>query len=161
MPDLNEAHLSYTRLAEILQTKREQGQKVVFTNGCFDILHAGHVSYLAEAAALGDVLVVGLNSDASVKRLKGQSRPINNQQDRAKVLLALRAVDYVVIFEEDTPLELIKAIQPDVLVKGGDWQPKEIVGADIVLANNGIVQSLSFSPGLSSSAIIAKILEDK
>jgi rfaE bifunctional protein nucleotidyltransferase chain/domain len=161
MPDLNEAHLSYTRLARILQTKREQGQKVVFTNGCFDILHAGHVSYLAEAAALGDILVVGLNSDASVKRLKGQSRPVNKQQDRAKVLLALRAVDYVVIFEEDTPLELIKAIQPDVLVKGGDWQPKEIVGADIVLANNGIVQSLSFSPGLSSSAIIAKILEDK
>ncbi|MDD2683066.1 MAG: D-glycero-beta-D-manno-heptose 1-phosphate adenylyltransferase [Candidatus Cloacimonetes bacterium] len=134
-----------------------QGQKVVFTNGCFDILHAGHVLYLEEARRLGDVLVLGLNSDASVRRLKGDSRPINPQSERSIVVAALEAVDFVCIFDEDTPYELIKALQPDVLVKGGDWQVQDIVGSDLVLAAGGEVRSLSFSEGLSSSNIIARI----
>jgi rfaE bifunctional protein nucleotidyltransferase chain/domain len=118
---------------------------LVFTNGCFDILHAGQVLYLEEARRLGDVLVLGLNSDASVRRLKGDSRPINSQSERSIVVAALEAVDFVCIFDEDTPYELIKALQPDVLVKGGDWQVQDIVGSDLVLAAGGEVRSLSFS----------------
>ncbi len=135
--------------------------KVVFTNGCFDILHAGHVLYLDEAKSLGDILVVGLNSDASVKRLKGPTRPINNQYDRALVLSALKSVDYVLIFDEDTPYRLIQEIVPNVLVKGGDWKPEDIVGADIVLEHGGIVKSLSFMVGQSTTAILQKLREQK
>jgi D-glycero-beta-D-manno-heptose 1-phosphate adenylyltransferase len=134
-----------------------QTQKIVFTNGCFDILHAGHVQYLNEAKALGDILVVGLNSDSSVKRLKGNTRPINSEEDRAIVLAALESVDYVVIFEEDTPYNLIYHIKPDILVKGGDWSPQTIVGADVVIKNGGEVKSLSFKKGISSTQIIDKI----
>lgn len=130
---------------------------VVFTNGCFDILHAGHVQYLEKAKSLGDVLVVGLNSDASVQKLKGKNRPVNNQEDRALVLAALEAVDYVIIFWEDTPYELIKALQPDILVKGGDWKEQDIVGSDIVKAKGGQVLSLPFKAGLSSTGIIRKL----
>jgi D-beta-D-heptose 7-phosphate kinase/D-beta-D-heptose 1-phosphate adenosyltransferase len=133
---------------------QEWNESIVFTNGCFDIIHAGHAQYLEEAKELGEILVVGLNSDASVKRLKGTTRPINNEMDRAFVLAALEAVDYVIIFNEDTPLELIKAIQPDVLVKGGDWAEKDIVGADIVKAKGGRVLSLPFREGLSTTNII-------
>ena len=132
-------------------------KRVVFTNGCFDILHVGHVKYLAEAKAQGDILVIGLNADASVKRLKGADRPVNNQEDRGEVLAALQAVDYVTLFEEDTPLELIKAVKPEVLVKGGDWAVDKIVGHEVVLESGGEVKSLQFIEGRSSSDLIEKI----
>lgn len=137
--------------------KSHQNKKIVFTNGCFDILHAGHVRYLQEAAGLGDILVVGLNSDASVKRLKGEERPINSEGDRAEVLCALEYVDYVVIFEEDTPLELITALQPDVLVKGGDYTPEEVVGKDVVEARGGKLVLVPFVEGKSTTNIINRM----
>lgn len=136
---------------------KASGHSIVFTNGCFDIIHAGHVQYLEQAQQLGDILVVGLNSDASVRRLKGSSRPINSEENRALVLAALQSVDYVIIFEEDTPYELIEAIQPDVLVKGGDWKETEIVGSDIVKAKGGKVISLPFREGLSTTNMIEKM----
>lgn len=136
---------------------RQAGKKVVFTNGCFDILHVGHVRYLAESKSLGDFLVVGLNSDSSTKKLKGPERPIVNEMDRKEVLLALNSVNSVCIFEEETPYELIKLIKPDILVKGGDWPVEKIVGSDIVLANGGEVRSLSFFSGHSSTNLIEKI----
>lgn len=132
-------------------------QKIVFTNGCFDLLHIGHVRYLQEARKLGDLLVVGVNSDASVKRLKGPQRPLQIEADRAEILAALACVDYVVIFEEDTPYELIQSILPQVLVKGGDWKADQIVGSDIVLAKGGQVLSLHFVDGRSTTKIIAKM----
>ena len=131
---------------------------LVFTNGCFDILHRGHVDYLQEAAAMGDRLVIGLNSDSSVKRQnKGPERPLNDELSRAKVLAALRLVDAVVIFDQDTPLELIKAIGPDVLVKGGDWKPEQIVGGDVVKARGGEVLSLKLVDGFSTTKLVEKI----
>jgi D-beta-D-heptose 7-phosphate kinase/D-beta-D-heptose 1-phosphate adenosyltransferase len=130
---------------------------IVFTNGCFDILHRGHVEYLAAARQLGDVLVVGLNSDASVRRLKGPDRPINPEGDRAAVLDALRAVDFVTIFEEDTPAALIEAVQPDVLVKGADYTEDRIVGADIVRQRGGRVVIVPLLGGRSTSGLIARI----
>ena len=132
-------------------------QKIVFTNGCFDVLHFGHVYYLQQARQLGDLLVVGLNSDASVKRLKGDSRPINGEKERAFVLAALSFVDYVVLFEEDTPGNLIKAVRPDVLVKGGDYALDQIVGADFVRENGGTVTTIPFVEGFSSSQIIEQL----
>lgn len=132
-------------------------EKVVFTNGCFDILHVGHVRYLKQARMLGDKLVVGLNSDDSVKRLKGDARPLVSEDARKEVLEALACVDEVFIFEEDTPLELIKSIKPHVLVKGGDYQTKDIVGGKEVLSWGGEVKSLSFHDGHSSSSIIEKM----
>tara|TARA_B100001971_G_scaffold213155_1_gene245538 strand:- start:127072 stop:127521 length:450 start_codon:yes stop_codon:yes gene_type:complete len=140
-----------------LEKIKEAGKKVVFTNGCFDILHKGHVTYLNEAKSCGDILVVGLNSDASVKRLKGETRPVNNEQDRKFVLENLKAIDFVFIFEEDTPLNLIKEVSPDVLVKGGDWKVEQIVGSDFVIANGGEVRSLNFVNGYSTTNIIHKI----
>lgn len=137
--------------------KESKNKKIVFTNGCFDILHRGHVAYLNEAKALGDLLVVGLNSDDSVKRLKGPERPINSQLDRKFVLENLKAVDFVEIFEEDTPLQLIKKVAPSVLVKGGDWAPEQIVGSEFVLENGGKVLSLNFVDGFSTTNIIDKI----
>lgn len=137
--------------------KANEGKKIVFTNGCFDILHRGHVAYLAEAKKLGDVLVIGLNSDASVKRLKGPERPINNQEDRRYVLSQLKAVDFVEIFEEDTPLNLILRVMPNILVKGGDWKIEQIVGGKEVLANGGSVFSLNFVDGYSTTSVIQKI----
>lgn len=132
-------------------------QKIVFTNGCFDVLHFGHVHYLLEAKKLGDILVVGLNSDDSVRRLKGPSRPINGEKERAFVLAALSFVDYVVLFEEDTPGNLIKAVRPDVLVKGGDYALDQIVGADFVRENGGTVTTIPFVEGFSSSQIIEQL----
>lgn len=132
-------------------------KKIVFTNGCFDILHIGHKRYLQQAAALGDMLVVGVNSDDSVRRLKGPARPVNNEQDRAEMLSALGFVDYVVIFGEDTPYELIKKIQPDVLVKGSDYKPEEVVGRDIVEARGGRLELIQFVEGKSTTNIINKI----
>ncbi len=140
------------KTSEIDKTK-----KIVFTNGCFDILHPGHVAYLNEAKSLGDTLVVGLNSDESVRRLKGNDRPVNNQDDRTFMLMNLKAVDHVFIFDQDTPYELIKEIMPNILVKGGDWKPEQIVGSDLVLANGGEVKSLKFIDGHSTSTLISKV----
>ena len=132
-------------------------KNIVFTNGCFDILHVGHVRYMQEASKLGDIFVVGLNSDASVKRLKGPERPVNNQDDRAEILSSLGFVDYVAIFDEDTPYNLIKAIQPDVLVKGGDYNPDNVVGKDIVEARGGELRLINFVEGKSTTNIINKM----
>ena len=143
---------------ELNSFRRDNAQKkIVFTNGCFDILHVGHKRYLQQAATLGDILVVGVNSDASVRRLKGPTRPVNNEQDRAEMLSALGFIDYVVIFDEDTPYELIKKIQPDVLVKGGDYKPEEVIGKDIVEARGGRLELISFVEGKSTTNIIKKI----
>lgn len=136
-----------------------KGKRIVFTNGCFDILHRGHVTYLAEAKKLGDRLVIGLNSDESVKRLKGPQRPINNQNDRQYVLSQLKSVDFVEIFDEDTPLNLILKVRPNILVKGGDWKIDQIVGAREVIADGGDVFSLNFVDGYSTTSIIHKIQE--
>lgn len=138
---------------------RAGGERVVFTNGCFDLLHYGHVHYLAAARDCGHRLVVGVNADASVRRLKGLHRPIQDENTRLTVLAALACTDMVVLFTEDTPLSLIQALRPDVLVKGGDWQPQQIVGADFVLANGGEVRSLPFSQGFSTTNIEQKIRE--
>ncbi len=140
-----------------IQEFKSQGKKIVFTNGCFDLLHLGHIHYLAEAKELGDVLIVGINSDASVSRLKGENRPIKDEKSRLAIIESLKMVDHAILFEEDTPLQLIKTIIPDVLVKGGDWAIDEIVGSEIVLAHGGVVKSLSFIVGYSSTALIEKI----
>lgn len=137
--------------------KNIHGKKIVFTNGCFDILHQGHVSYLNQAKSLGDFLLVGINSDESVKKLKGPSRPINSELSRKFVLENLKSVDCVEIFNEETPLELIKLIHPSILVKGGDWSPSQIVGSDYVLQGGGQVLSLNFVDGFSTTDIIKKI----
>jgi D-beta-D-heptose 7-phosphate kinase/D-beta-D-heptose 1-phosphate adenosyltransferase len=136
---------------------RREGKRVVFTNGCFDLLHAGHVRYLTEARGLGDALIVGLNSDRSVRALKGDGRPILNESERAEVIAALEAVDYVVVFEEDTPQELIARLLPDVLVKGGDWPLDQIVGREEVEAAGGRVVSLGYLKGSSTTDILARI----
>ena len=136
---------------------RADGRRVVFTNGVFDILHPGHVRYLQQARALGDVLIIGLNADASVRRNKGPQRPINDEQERAEILAALECVDCVVIFSEDTPAEIIKAIQPDILVKGADWAEDAIVGRDTVEARGGQVIRVPVEQGFSTTEIIRKI----
>lgn len=143
--------------AETVLSWQQDQQKVVFTNGCFDILHYGHLHYLADAKKVGDRLVVGLNSDASVKRLKGEHRPIHDLNTRLNMLAALEMVDLVVLFEEDTPYNLIAKLQPNFLVKGGDYQPEKIVGADIVLSIGGEVLSLPFIEGYSTTKIEKKI----
>jgi len=135
-----------------------RGQKVVFTNGCFDLLHPGHVRYLEEARSLGDALIIGVNTDVSVKRLgKGPGRPLTPEADRARVLAACACVDWVVLFAEDTPLALITLLTPDILVKGGDYQPDEIVGREVVLARGGRVVALPFVPGYSTTRLIDRI----
>lgn len=146
-------------LQTALTSFRNEGRPVVFTNGCFDILHAGHVRYLREAARLGGALVVGLNSDASVRRLKGEERPINPVEDRAEVLAGLACVDLVAVFEQDTPEELIRAVCPDILVKGADWKDKGVVGAEFVEAQGGEVKLIDLVPGRSTTAIVTKIKE--
>ncbi len=147
-----------TNLRRLCNIWRMKGDRIVFTNGCFDILHRGHVEYLQEAAALGDRLVVAVNGDASVRRQgKGPDRPLNDESSRAKVLAALRLVDAVILFDEDTPLALIKAIVPDVLVKGGDWPVERIVGAEVVMAAGGEVRSLKLVDGFSTTALVDRI----
>jgi rfaE bifunctional protein nucleotidyltransferase chain/domain len=136
---------------------RAEGRRVVFTNGVFDILHPGHVRYLAEARAQGDALVVAVNSDRSVRAIKGPERPVNAEQERAEVLAALAAVDAVVVFDEDDPHDIISAIQPDVLVKGADWAADRIVGRDVVEARGGRVIRIAFAPGFSTTGIIERI----
>jgi rfaE bifunctional protein nucleotidyltransferase chain/domain len=138
--------------------QRAAGRRVVFTNGVFDILHPGHVRYLADAKAHGDVLIVGVNSDASVRRLeKGPDRPLNPELERAEVLAALRVVDAVVVFDEDTPHEIVSALQPDILAKGADWAADAIVGRDVVEAGGGKVVRIDLSPGYSTSAIVERL----
>jgi D-beta-D-heptose 7-phosphate kinase/D-beta-D-heptose 1-phosphate adenosyltransferase len=146
-------------IVQIVRELKSEGKKVVFTNGCFDILHRGHVEYLAKAKELGDVLIVGLNSDSSVKQIKGDGRPIVSQEDRAFILSNLAFVDYVVIFDEPTPYELISKIIPDVLVKGSDWAIEDVVGRDIVEANGGRVVLVELTPNRSTTNIIKTILE--
>jgi rfaE bifunctional protein nucleotidyltransferase chain/domain len=146
-----------TDLLKIRDRLKREGKKVVFTNGVFDIVHRGHVEYLTKAKTLGDVLLVGMNTDASVHRLKGPQRPVVSQDDRAFVLAALRVVDYVCLFDEDTPYNLIKAVVPDVLVKGSDWAIGDIVGKDIVEAAGGKVQTIDYVPNRSTTNIIQKI----
>jgi len=149
--------LSLKELLSELEKKRK-GKKVVFTNGCFDLIHAGHAHYLSEAKKLGDILVVGLNSDASVRRLKGPKRPILPQNMRSFLLDSLKPVDYVVIFDEDTPTELIKAIKPDVLVKGGDWSLDKIVGRDFVESYGGKVVTIPFNFNISTTNIVERVI---
>jgi rfaE bifunctional protein nucleotidyltransferase chain/domain len=144
--------LSWNELKKVIDKLKSDGKKIVFTNGCFDIIHAGHIRYLKDAKALGDVLFVGLNSDMSVSKIK-PARPINSQNQRAEVLSSLEMVDYVTIFEEKTPYELIKLVEPDVLVKGGDWKKEEIIGSDIAKET----LSLPYIKGISTSDIIEKI----
>jgi D-beta-D-heptose 7-phosphate kinase/D-beta-D-heptose 1-phosphate adenosyltransferase len=144
-------------LRTALASRRASGARLVFTNGCFDLLHPGHVRYLEAARALGDVLVVGLNDDASVRRLKGPGRPVLDLAERAEVLAGLAAVDHVVPFTEDTPMHLIEALQPDVLVKGADWGADDIVGREVVLARGGRVARIDLVPGVSTTEILRRI----
>ncbi len=144
-------------LKEYLRKLRRSGKKIVFTNGCFDILHVGHARYLHQARKLGDALVIGINTDASVRKLKGQERPVNSQRDRAEVLGSLACVDCVVLFGEPTPMSLIQRVRPDVLVKGGDWKKKDIVGGDFVESCGGRVISLPHVRGFSTTAILQTI----
>lgn len=145
-------------LAELQSRLKRQGKAVVFTNGCFDILHRGHVEYLEKASRFGDVLIIGLNSDESTRRLKGKGRPIIPQEDRAYILASLAVVDYVSIFNEDTPLELIKLVQPNVLVKGGDYKPEEIVGREFVEQQGGKVMTIPLVPDRSTTEIINRMI---
>ncbi len=140
---------------------KNSGEIIVFTNGCFDILHQGHIEYLSAAKELGDRLVVGLNSDSSVQEIKGENRPIQSEEDRKKILLALSCIDLVVIFNESTPASLIEEVKPDVLVKGGDYTEDEIIGAESIKANGGKVVILPFVEGASTTSIISRILSSK
>jgi D-glycero-beta-D-manno-heptose 1-phosphate adenylyltransferase len=138
-----------------------RSNRVVFTNGCFDLLHPGHVRYLADAKSLGERLIIGVNADASVQKLKGTNRPIQNQQSRMEILASLHASDAIILFEEDTPELLIKALRPDILVKGGDWEPDKIIGADFVKSYGGTVLSIPFHEGFSTTKLEQKILNNK
>lgn len=148
---------TWEQISATVAAWRAAGDRIVFTNGCFDILHYGHLHYLSQARDLGQRLVVGLNSAASVSRLKGPHRPINDELTRTHLLAALEVIDAVVVFEDDTPLELIRLLLPDILVKGGDWKPEQIIGSDLVLAAGGEVKSLPFVAGYSTTNIEKKI----
>jgi rfaE bifunctional protein nucleotidyltransferase chain/domain len=150
--------VAQTVLRAIRERFRRQGRTVVFTNGTFDIIHRGHVEYLTKARSLGDVLIVGLNTDASIRRIKGKGRPVNPNHDRAAVLAGLAAVDYVCFFGENTPERLIRSLVPDVLVKGADWKEGEIVGGDVVRAHGGVVRRIRLTPGRSTTSIIRRIV---
>ncbi len=145
------------QLLKALKRLKRKNKRIVFTNGCFDILHMGHIAYLTKAKSLGDVLVIGLNSDSSVRRLKGKNRPVVKEKNRAMVLSALEVIDFIVIFSNLTPFNLIKAIKPDVLVKGGDWKVKDIVGSGIVKSYGGKVKSLAYMKGFSTKGLIKRI----
>jgi len=146
-------------LRPLLAILRAAGKKIVFTNGCFDLIHTGHTRYLAIARSFGDVLVVAVNSDASVSTIKGEKRPINSQQERAEALAALESVDFVTIFSEPDPYKVISALQPDVLIKGGDWPIEKIIGRDVVEARGGKVVNVPFVEGQSTTGIIQRILK--
>lgn len=144
-------------LTRITRDLRRQGKQVVFTNGCFDLLHRGHVRYLDQAKTLGDVLIVAINSDASVRALKGPDRPVMSEQERAELVTALAAVDYVLVFEDRDPEKVIRALEPDILVKGGDWPPDQIVGREIVESRGGQVRTLPYVEGASSSELLRRM----
>jgi D-beta-D-heptose 7-phosphate kinase/D-beta-D-heptose 1-phosphate adenosyltransferase len=146
-------------LTAIITAEKARGKRVVFTNGCFDLLHAGHVKYLQKARGLGDLLVLGLNSDASVRRLKGEKRPLIGEDERAHILAALDCIDYVVLFDQDTPLELITALKPLILAKGGDYTAEGVVGKEVVEAYGGRVELVTFVDGKSTTNIIERVLE--
>jgi D-beta-D-heptose 7-phosphate kinase/D-beta-D-heptose 1-phosphate adenosyltransferase len=151
--------LSREELSEVIGKLQSSGKKIVFTNGVFDILHKGHVDYLSKARSFGDILVVGINSDSSVKRIKGERRPIVPQSDRACLVSNLKSVDYVCIFDEDTPYETIRMLRPDFLVKGADWKIENVIGRDIVEGRGGKVVTIEYVDGRSTTNIIKKILE--
>ena len=157
--DADQKIISATLLENILAGERQRGKKVVFTNGCFDLLHVGHVKYLQAARQLGDLLVLGLNSDDSIRSLKGPNRPLIGQEERAHILAALDCIDYVVVFDEDTPLDVITVLRPDILVKGGDYTPEGVVGRELVESYGGRVELINFVDGKSTTNIINKILE--
>lgn len=144
-------------LTSLLTYWRFKDLKIVFTNGCFDILHLGHIDYLSKARELGDILVLGLNTDNSVRRLKGENRPVNGEEARAMILASLSCIDAVVLFDEETPYSLIDLVKPDILVKGSDYQPHEIVGYDIVTASGGSIETIPFLEGYSTTGIIEKL----
>jgi rfaE bifunctional protein nucleotidyltransferase chain/domain len=148
-----------TELETQIKNWRHTDQKIVFTNGCFDLLHLGHIDYLAKARDLGDKLIIGLNTDASVQRLKGSYRPVKDELSRAHILAAMQFVDAVIFFDEETPIDLITWVKPDVLVKGGDYTVEGIIGHEIVLENGGSVQTIEFVEGYSSSKLIDKIIQ--
>lgn len=148
--------LTKQTLEQAIADFKKSNKKIVFTNGCFDLLHIGHIRYLEQAKSLGDVLIVGINTDASVQVLKGPTRPIQNENDRAEILASLKAVDHTVLFGEETPINLIKQVKPDILVKGGDWKKEQIVGWNFVESYGGEVKSLQFVDGKSTTNIIAK-----
>lgn len=148
---------SLSEIKSLRKKFKEQKKKVVFTNGCFDLIHAGHVDYLTKAKALGDILIVGMNTDDSVRRIKGDKRPILNQDERAFLISSLKPVDYVTFFNEDTPKEIINEIIPDILVKGADWSKDKIVGRDVVEKNGGAVKTIKFVNDQSTSKIIESI----
>ena len=155
--NISDKIMSRSDLKSKVNSWKSQGKKIVFTNGCFDILHRGHLEILSQAAGLGDKLIIGVNADESVKRLKGPSRPVNNESSRSIMLAFLEITDAVSIFEEDTPLELIQTIQPDIIVKGGDYKPSEVVGAEEVAKNGGEVIIVPLVKGFSTTGIIEKI----
>jgi rfaE bifunctional protein nucleotidyltransferase chain/domain len=158
---INKKILCGDDLDKELSILRQENKKIVFTNGCFDILHLGHVDYLSKAKDLGDCLIVGINSDSSVRRLKGKTRPIQDEESRKKIMASLSFVDFVVMFNEDTPYNLIKKVQPDVLVKGADYKKEDIVGYDIVKQKGGKVETINYLEGFSTSNIIKKIKEEE
>ena len=149
---------TWQQAGELVQNLRTEGKRIVFTNGCFDLIHLGHVRYLSDARALGDFLIVGLNSDQSVRRIKDAHRPLTPEDQRLEVMAGLEAVGAVVLFDQDTPWELINTLQPDVLVKGGDWPVEKIVGRDVVEDRGGLVLSIPLTPGISTTGIIERIL---
>jgi len=154
---MNQKIRSLEELTAQLEHDRGKGKKVVFTNGCFDLLHVGHIRYLQQARRMGDLLVVAINTDDSVRKLKGPSRPVQPEQDRAEILAGLECVDYVVSFEQDTPLSVIEHLKPDVLVKGADWPVEQIVGREVVEGSGGRVATISYVEGVSTSALIERI----
>ena len=158
MKGMNNKIIERANLATSIADCKKDRAKIVFTNGCFDILHLGHIDYLSKAASFGDVLIIGLNTDESVKKLKGNGRPINDENSRAQILGALEFVDGVVLFNEETPISLIEAITPDILTKGGDYDAEDVVGYDHVITSGGEVRIIKFLPGYSTSSIIQKIL---
>jgi rfaE bifunctional protein nucleotidyltransferase chain/domain len=153
--------LSGSELDRWLARARFKNRKIVFTNGCFDVLHRGHIDYLVRASELGDLLVIGLNTDESVKRLKGPSRPYQDEETRAYILASMSFTSVIILFEEDTPLELIQKVRPDILVKGSDYKPVEIVGHDLVTSWGGKVQTIDLTPGFSSTQVIGKLTDKR
>ncbi len=153
-PKIIKRHL---RLQRIVSGLRLKGKKIIFTNGCFDILHYGHVKYLEDAKKKGDVLIVAINSDASIKSIKGNKRPITQEGDRLRIIAGLQSVDYVTIFDDDTPIKLIKLLKPDILVKGSDWKKNKIVGSEFVLKQGGKIYSINLIPGRSTTSLINKL----